>query len=120
SPAIEFGLGRETVTPIKSRIGVRGISRCTTKALHARFAKQLPQLMTRVEHSRLDGVCRDGNDLGYLFDRFVLVIADIRHFTFTIVNHRCPPPINFFVIKEKITFSKSTISFPPRHNDWTY
>ena len=78
--------GEKLLPPIKSRIGVRGISRCTTKALHARFAKQLRQLMTRVEHSRLDGVCRDGNDLGYLFDRFVLVIDEIRHFTMSRVS----------------------------------
>src|SRR5262249_2951197 len=53
--------GEKLLPPIKSRIGVRGISRCTTKALHARFAKQLRQLMTRVEHSRLDGVYRNAN-----------------------------------------------------------
>ena len=39
-----------------------------SKPIHARFTKQLRQLVTRVEHARLDGVCRSANDLGYLFD----------------------------------------------------
>src|SRR5215471_21848482 len=111
---------RKLLRSIKSRVGVRGISRCTTKALHARFAKQLRQLMTRVEHSRLDGVCRDGNDLGYLFDRFDLVIDEIHHFTMSRDEHHCSPPSEFVLMNRETTVAQFTMKCSAHHNDWTY
>jgi hypothetical protein len=38
---------------------------------------QLRQLLARVEHARLDRVLRNANDLGYLFDRFLVVVHEI-------------------------------------------
>jgi len=41
--------------------------------------QQLRQLLARVEHARLDRVLRNANDLGYLFDRFLVVVHEINH-----------------------------------------
>jgi hypothetical protein len=35
------------------------------------------QPLARVEHARLDRVLRDANDLGCLFDRFLVVVHEI-------------------------------------------
>src|SRR5215475_15736105 len=39
--------------------------------------EQLRQPLARVEHARLDRVLRNANDLGCLFDRFLVVVHEI-------------------------------------------
>src|SRR5262249_45188562 len=112
--------GEKLLPSIKSRVGVRGISHCTVKVHPRPLYEQLRQLTTHVEHSRLDGVCRDGNDLGYLFDCLVLEIDEIHHFTMSGDEHHCSPPSEFVLMNRKTTVVQFTMKCSARHNDWTY
>src|SRR5260370_39277351 len=53
------------------------LSRSWPASFNSLRLEQLCQPLARVEHARLDRVLRNANDLGYLFDRFLVVVHEI-------------------------------------------
>src|SRR6516162_2409831 len=53
------------------------LSRSWLTSFNSLRLEQLRQPLARVQHARLDRVLRNANDLGYLFDRFLVVVHEI-------------------------------------------
>src|SRR5262249_9402687 len=69
---------RATAAELLSReVPALRLSRSWPASFNSLRLEQLRQPLARVEHARLDCVLRDANDLGCLFDRFLVVVHEI-------------------------------------------